>query len=203
MVERIPNPTPGRMRVFYAVGLPDEVHSHVGKAQHALKEAHAESELLERPRWTVPAQHHVTLKFVGALRRDCLMTLKEVLREASARSRLSLAVSNLGAFGSPARARVLHAEVEDPSGELTAFACDLEAAVEERFGVPRETRKYRPHVTLARFRSGADVRGLLEAVPFEPLPFEATKVRLYESVFLKERGSTRGRYTVLDEVTLA
>lgn len=194
------------MRVFYAVALPDVAHARVEAAQEALKRAHAShaspGSPVSEPRWTVPEQHHVTLKFLGSVRRDSLSKLQEILREASARPPFEVVASGLAVFGSPARARVLNAKIDDPSGALTALACDFEAAAEERFAVPRETRSYKPHVTLARFKGGADVRELLREVELEPLWFVATKVRLYESVLASQARSTRGRYTVLDEVAL-
>ncbi len=195
-----------RMRVFYAVALPDAAHARVELAQEELKRAHARhaapASQVSEPRWTVPEQHHVTLKFLGTVRRSSLSTLQEVLREVSARPPFEVVASGLAVFGSPARTRVLHAKIDDLSGALTALACDFEAAAEERFAIPRETRSYKPHVTLARFKGGADVRELLREVEFEPLPFIATRVRLYESVLASQAHSTRGRYTVLDEVAL-
>jgi 2'-5' RNA ligase len=78
--------------------------------------------------------------------------------------------------------------------ELAAGLEDDAAAL----GVRRETRDYRPHVTLARFKRPGDARAVLGAANIEPLVVECRTARLYRS----ELGPSGSRYTVLAEQQL-
>ena len=81
---------------------------------------------------------------------------------------------------SPRRPHVLTVAVADESGALAALHGRLWDALEEGFGVTRERRRFRPHLTVARVRKGwtAPSRGL-PPVPERPLTAQA--LTLYRS----------------------
>jgi RNA 2',3'-cyclic 3'-phosphodiesterase len=166
-------------RAFIALPLTEPVLDVLLHTQERLR-SHAERAALDL-RWTRPEQLHVTVTFLGNVLRVHEPLLRDILREIGASQTIvSREISELGAFGPPARARVLHVPVPDGDGALRRLASRLADAT-VRLGVEREVRPYRPHVTLARFRSPGDARGLIRsvAVPITEIRFD--RLHLYES----------------------
>ena len=113
-------------------------------------------------RWTPAAQWHLTLAFLGEIDGDhhegVLPDLTERLARAARRHPPeALALSGAGRFGD----RVLWTRVT--GGRLRALAASVGAAA-RRCGIAVEDRPYRPHLTLARGRPGADLRPAVEAL---------------------------------------
>ncbi len=113
--------------------------------------------------WTAPTKMHVTLKFFGAIDLGLAPALVDALRPlAAGKSATRVRITGLTAFPSPEAARVLVADLDDPSLELSRLQDDVETVCES-LGVPRDVRAYRPHVTLARTRAPLDVRAWFDA----------------------------------------
>jgi 2'-5' RNA ligase len=115
-----------------------------------------------RLRWVAPASYHITLKFLGWARPEVGFALRDRVASALAGQRaFEVETRGLGAFPTVERARVVWAGVDPTSGaRLTDLAGRIERAAEE-LGFAREERPFHPHVTLARLKDPADVRGLL------------------------------------------
>lgn len=147
------------MRLFIAINLPDETRQALSEAVAPLR---AEGYPL---RWVDPANYHLTLKFLGAVRDEQVPTVEEVTeRVASQTPEFSLDIQGLGAFPTLRRPRVLWAGVV-PTPALRCFKQDLEWALAEH-GFERETRAFHPHITLGRAKDkeGAGAfRGLDES----------------------------------------
>ncbi len=96
---------------------------------------------------------HLTLKFLGQVEAERVEDIGAVLRRAAEGTpRLTLALTELGAFPAPRRPRVLWVGLEaDPALELLVDR--LETGFEP-LGFPKEGRPFRPHVTLGRVREG-------------------------------------------------
>lgn len=136
------------MRLFVAINLPDDVRRAVHEAVAVVRNRGMPA------RWTDPDQYHVTLKFIGQARPDRRDAHVEVLRRvASGYAPVDMTVRELGAFPSLRRPRVVWMGVE-PTPQLRALKHDLEHGYAS-LGVERETRAFRPHVTLARAEEGA------------------------------------------------
>lgn len=119
-----------------------------------------------RPRWVAPATYHVTLKFLGWSRPEVVEALRDRVGAALAGVRaVEIECRGLGAFPSAEKARVVWAGI-DPAGaaRLADMVETIERATGE-LGFQREKRAWHGHVTLARVKTPADVRGLLAAVP--------------------------------------
>jgi 2'-5' RNA ligase len=146
------------------------------------------------PRFVAAAQLHVTLKFLGFVHTDHLADLRAATRaQACAAAPMDSELAGLTGFGSPARARVLVAELSDPEGRMAALSAALED-VATTLNVPRETRAFRPHVTLARIKRPGDARAILEAGALERAAIHFRELVLYES-----KG---GVYTALERCAL-
>jgi RNA 2',3'-cyclic 3'-phosphodiesterase len=104
----------------------------------------------ERPelagmRWTAPETWHVTLAFLGDTEPEAIPVLEGRLAEVvSGHAPMRLPTGGLGAFPTPARARVAWYGVGDPAGRLSALASDVAHAS----GLEPDT--FTGHVTLGR-----------------------------------------------------
>ncbi len=108
--------------------------------------------------WTPPEKMHVTLKFIAELPANTVTPLGDAVGEvASTTSPPRGGVVRLEAFPSTEEATIVILLLEDPSGHLRKLAEQTEK-IATRLGVPRESRAFRPHVTLARLKRAYDAR---------------------------------------------
>ena len=125
-------------RLFTGLELPESVGSQIALLRGGLVGA----------RWIEPTDYHITLRFIGDIdgraAHDVFETLSEV-RRATAPVRFE----GLGAFGGK-RPRAIVLRVK-PEPELVDLQAEHERRL-RRIGLEPETRKYLPHVTLARLR---------------------------------------------------
>jgi 2'-5' RNA ligase len=180
------------MRLFAAVPLPPPARDEVAGVLDRLREA-------ELPvRWVAGEGLHLTLKFYGEVAPERLEVIAEAVRKAGEGGEaLPLRLTELGAFPSPSRARVLWMGVEAPPA-LELLQDRLERR-SEAIGFEPEGVPFRPHVTLGRVREGHRCRlAEVEAATgrYEQVPFLATDLVLYESVAGKGRPRYEPRVTV-------
>lgn len=103
--------------------------------------------------WVAPDNLHVTLKFLGSVAPDRLDAIIEAVgRVARAAAPFAVVVQGLGAFPTPARARVIWAGITAGATELAVLAARVEEALAP-LGFDRETRAFSAHVTLGRVRA--------------------------------------------------
>lgn len=102
-------------------------------------------------RWVPPENWHVTLAFLGDVAEQLLHSLAEVIGPVvSACHRMPLPLACLEWFPSPSKARLLALSADAPE-RLCALQRELVATL-GREGFHTENRRYRPHLTLARYR---------------------------------------------------
>lgn len=136
------------MRLFVAINPPDEVRREIGQRLGPLREGDLPT------RWVAPEQYHLTMKFIGETGTDGRNEAGEALRRIVGAYRpFEVRIEGLGAFPSLRRPRVVWVGVE-PSARLRSLKHDLEHGFVE-LGVERETRAFRPHVTVGRADSDA------------------------------------------------
>jgi len=175
------------IRAFIAVDLPGEVTEEIRLIQSRIKPH------LDQVRWVRPENIHMTLKFLGDVERSVIESMSvgmtEVMRSEGP---LSFSVGGVGGFPRTERARVVWLGVR---GDIERLAV-LQSAIEDvanSFGVAREKRSFRPHLTIGRARSGRGMIAGLENVPgrddaFEAGSFVAEGVTFFQSV-LKSDGA--------------
>jgi 2'-5' RNA ligase len=140
------------IRLFSAIGLPPEARAALARRQAGLDGA----------RWVAPENLHVTLRFFGELREDVAYDLDAELGGLAARP-FEIELAGVGAFGEGVDIHVVWAGVaENPALAHLAAACESAA---RRVGLKAETRRYRPHVTLAYLKrpDPADVAAWIQA----------------------------------------
>lgn len=132
------------MRLFVAVEIPSEVLEALARLIEDLRR--------DAPgvRWSDPSRIHLTIKFLGEVDEAAASELSARLERAAASvaGGAGVLVRGVGTFGGRSP-RVVWAGVEAPG------LVPLRDAVEEAAaacGFPRESRPFKPHLTLARLK---------------------------------------------------
>ena len=166
------------MRLFVALTLPEEVREQLAELEDNLPGA----------RWVPPENFHITLRFIGEVDGGLAEDIDAELA-AMAGEGFLVSIAGLGCFGEGPRTRALYARVA-PSEPLTRLKLKVENAL-QRAGCEPEGRKFKPHVTLARFKgqSGPELeRFLVRHSLFRAGPFAVADFALIQS-FLSGEGS--------------
>ena len=127
-------------------------------------------------RWTSREAWHITLAFLGEVTDLSLTRLLPRLERAARRHySFSLNVAGAGAFPKPARANVLWSGLSGDLRALGDLAAYVTAAARRADAAPPDSsRRYRPHLTLARCRAPADVRSIVASLEgYEGPPWTA------------------------------
>ena len=166
------------MRLFVALPLPDGVRERLARLANGLPGA----------RWVAPENLHLSLRFLGELDGAEAAEVDLALGRLRAPA-FEMSLSGVGHFGDGRNLRALWAGVE-PNPALMGLQERVEQVLVGA-GLAPEGRKFKPHVTLARFKRnpGARLRdylvdhGLLRLGPIPVRDF-----RLYSS-FLSSQGA--------------
>ena len=161
-------------RLFVAIRPPDEIRDALIDTMEAIEGA----------RWQHEEQLHLTLRFVGAVERPAANDLADALAEIEWPP-FPLHIEGVGAFerggrhGS--RPHAIWARVP-ASTALEGLRQKVERACES-VGLPRETRRFTPHITLARLgRSTGPIGGWLAAFgDLSAGPWQVRDFILFES----------------------
>ena len=129
------------MRLFVAITLPEAVREILAGLANGLPGA----------RWVPPENLHLTLRFIGEVDGHQARDVDEAL-SAIRMPGFALSLSGVGNFGDGRKLRVLWAGV-DPNPELGRLHDKVEQSL-IRAGLEPDARKFKPHVTLARFKPG-------------------------------------------------
>jgi 2'-5' RNA ligase len=166
------------VRLFVAVELPDALRQRLNEMQRALDGASLQV------RWVRSEGIHLTLKFLGEVAQDRLDAIGAALAQVAPRhAPLRLEGRGIGAFPERGRPRVIWAGLTGDVEQIAALARSVEEALEP-LGFPRETRPFRPHLTLGRFRGSprGDWRTPMERSSVAPFgSFEIDRFALFES----------------------
>jgi len=138
------------MRVFISIDIDDDVVRTMAKnVQEILKGL--------RIRATYPKLEdlHITIKFIGEIDSGVLGEILFRLNEVRFSS-FELKVDGVDGFPSIERPRVVFLRIRDDTGELQR----LKAVIENRLTglVGRDTKKFRPHITVARIKQQVVLR---------------------------------------------
>jgi len=176
------------MRLFVALPLPVDVRARLGALQSGLAGA----------RWIDQGLMHVTLRFIGEVSENDARDLVDALDGIDFPA-FDISLGEVGFFDRRGVAHTLWAGVQRDEA-LMRLQAKIESAV-VRSGQPRETRKFSPHVTIARLREVPVERlghWLEELGPVSQTPFTADRFVLYQSF----RGHEGANYHPLAEYEL-
>lgn len=158
------------IRLFTAIEIPDEIAARLLPMQQGFDGA----------RWIERDSFHITLRFIGDVAENQADDIDEALSRIPF-TPFNLSLEGVGAFGSE-KPRALYAGVK-PSDALTVLQGRHESAM-RRVGLKPETRKYTPHVTLARLQGfeGSEAQSFVVANNLFATPaFEVRRFILYSA----------------------
>ena len=180
------------MRAFLAITPDRETRDAIGEIQRRCREAVARASPHARMSWMHADAVHLTLRFFAHIDESTASALHEHVAGAIATSRaVTIPLARIAGFPRLAAPRVIWMGppdewVQSPEGaRLADIAEAIDQACDEA-GLPREERRWRPHLTLARVKDGERRVGHgLRAMdgPAGPLspPLRADHITLYRS----------------------
>src|SRR5687767_1722488 len=127
------------LRLFVALPLPDSVKRSLEPLARGLGDV----------RWLSPEQQHLTLRFIGEIDNGRLDEVAEALALVPGEP-LEVRLEGLGHFPPRGEPRVLWVGVAK-NPELASLKRRIDRALAQ-VGLSPETRRFAPHVTLARIR---------------------------------------------------
>lgn len=177
-----------RWRCFVAVPIDERLRADLEAAREAWRRS---ADL----RWTAPEGWHVTLAFLGSIEAgDVPRLVQRLLPIARAHRPSRHDVGHLGAFPTPARARVAWCGIDDgPDRCLERLAGDVAASLDLGTTTP-----FRAHLTLARSRRPVDLRPWLASASVPAGAIEVDRIELMRS----HLGTGPARYETLATMTL-
>jgi 2'-5' RNA ligase len=157
-------------RLFTALEIPDDVRESLSMLRGGLPGA----------RWIDPENYHLTLRFIGdvddAVAREVMFTLGQIHRGG-----FELRLDGVSSFGGRKPRAVVATVASSPA------MMDLQAEHErlmQRIGIEPDSRKFTPHVTLARLRD-ASTRDVAEYLStrggYRSAPFPVSNFVLFSS----------------------
>lgn len=158
------------IRLFTAIEIPESVRTRLSFLQGGVPGA----------RWSPAENLHLTLRFIGEVDEATASDIDDMLSSVHAPA-FELTLKGAGEFGG----RDPHALWVGvaPNETLMRLVAKIESAL-QRMGLAAETRKYAPHVTLARLRDApiAKLREFLAAhAAFDSGPFAVRSFALFSS----------------------
>ena len=171
-------------RLFAALEMPQQASTRLTMLRGGLPGA----------RWIDPENYHLTLRFMGDVDYRTADEIADRLDAIRPRP-LTLKLDGVSAFGGK-KPHSIFAAVE-PGAELTGLQADIERMC-QRMGLAPESRKFTPHVTIARLRNVSPdgvARYLSSRGGFQVPPFTIGRF-----VLMSSRDSIGGGPYIVEEV---
>jgi 2'-5' RNA ligase len=145
------------MRVFIGIKPDDKVRETIHSALKPFRK-------ISTPiKWVKPENIHLTLKFIGETAPDLTARLTERLMKTRFQSPpITLNITGFGKFGLGRDLNVFWAGIE-PNPDLSRLFEQMEIALAEA-GIPRETRPFKPHITLGRNKKRTELTSILNLI---------------------------------------
>lgn len=146
------------IRSFLAFELPSEIKEIV---------SHAYQDMRKTPldvRWVKPENIHLTVVFMGNVRNEHLQPIANAVGEVcQGFGPFEIFLQGTGVFSSRRYPRVLWIGLAGNLERMSDFRDGLQSGLAP-FGIKQERRRFKPHLTLGRFRKGTRTGFHLEEV---------------------------------------
>jgi len=134
------------IRSFLAFDLPPEIRKMVAWVSGELRKSSLDV------KWVKVENIHLTVVFLGNINEEDIKPIGDVAQEACLRSGpFDLLLTRLGSFPNPRNPRVLWIGLDGDLERMSHFRDDLQKRLKP-FGIKEEKRRFKPHLTLGRFR---------------------------------------------------
>jgi 2'-5' RNA ligase len=145
------------IRCFVAVECGgDELAAKLREVRVVLEAARADIKFVE------PENVHLTLKFLGEIEPSLAEQVSKVVKETSFQP-FSAKIERVGVFPNLRRPRVVWAGITEGVPQLAEIWSDVDEKL-SRLGFERERRRFSPHVTIGRVRSGRNRDSLVQEI---------------------------------------
>lgn len=146
------------LRAFIAVEIDNLTKQKISKLISDLKKSNTDA------KWITENQMHLTLKFLGNIDENKVGDISNALSEITDNfSAFAINLSSLGAFPGMNHPRVVWLGVNKGAGSLIKLNEKIETAM-EKTGFKKESRKFEPHLTLARIRTSKNISNLIKLI---------------------------------------
>lgn len=133
------------IRSFLAFELPPDIKSTVSRVSGEIKRSTL------NVRWVNVKNIHLTMVFMGNIRSEDLPAIKDSIDKICRQyGPFDISLNGMGIFPNR-RPRVLWLGLDGDLEMMSPFRDDLQGRLEP-FGIKAEKRRFRPHLTLGRFR---------------------------------------------------
>ncbi|OGL47409.1 MAG: 2'-5' RNA ligase [Candidatus Schekmanbacteria bacterium RBG_13_48_7] len=173
-------------RGFIAVELPDQSRVVIEKTQNALKN------MPGYLNWVKPSSIHLTLKFLGQTPKSSIESITKTLNNVvQGTTPFNLFLEGVGVFPNLRRPRVVWIGLKGDIDMLKNLQKQVESAMQQ-LGFEPENREFKPHLTLARIKSGKGdhhwERIIQKTVVENSPPIRVSSFYLFQSI-LKPTGA--------------
>lgn len=170
------------IRLFVALKIPEEIKDKI--FSQCIKALETSSEF----KWESKEKIHLTLKFIGDVKKDFLSNIIDEIEFVTDYSTFNCKISNFGFFFRDGEAKILWCNLETDE-IINSLVQELNERI-SKFGVKPEKRNFKGHLTLLRIKNKVDKKFIkrFNDYKFDPIQFKANQISLIQSV-LKPSGS--------------
>ena len=184
------------IRTFVAIEISDKTRNDIKTIIARLREVKA------HVKWVLPANLHITLKFLGNVKDDEIAKISEFIRESSSGLKpFNLHVGGLGAFPDLKRPKVIFVNIKDEYNNLYTLHNRLEEKL-TCLGIKKELRKYKPHITIGRVSSCQQIDILADAIEMHKNDSLGNEQIKSVALMMSELLPKGPEYTKLDTIRL-
>jgi 2'-5' RNA ligase len=161
------------MRIFIAAVLPENIKSHISNYVNSIKDS------IDGVKWEDRTKYHITLKFIGSIDSKILPRINNLLTDRlNGENHIFMELTHFLGFPNLKHPRVLAAGFKK-SVELNHIHSYIEDHL-GKLGFVKDSRSFKPHVTLGRVKSRFLVRNALPVI--EPILFDIERLEVFESI---------------------
>jgi RNA 2',3'-cyclic 3'-phosphodiesterase len=150
------------VRLFVALDIPEETRRQL----RSLMEDFAK--ICRGARWAHPEGLHITLKFIGHVDDSMRADIQKALSCVPPRRPLEVSFRDFGFFPNEKHPHVFFVGI-DAGKDLAALSAEIEHRLAP-LRIPKESRVFQPHLTLARFKTTEGLPEMRKKLAILPAP---------------------------------
>ncbi|MFC1822787.1 RNA 2',3'-cyclic phosphodiesterase [Thermodesulfobacteriota bacterium] len=185
------------IRSFLAFDLPAEIKNTIARVLGEMKKTPLDV------KWVKADNIHLTTVFMGNIQVESMKDIGEEIRLVCLRyGPFDIALRGMGLFPGRSSPRVLWLGLTGDLERLAQFRDDLQGALRS-FGIKQEKRKFKPHLTLGRFRRSRRGKTQLNDLLWNYNDLKSPVCSLEElALYKSELKASGAEYTRLDSWSL-
>lgn len=161
-------------RLFVSLDLPNDVVNQIIIYRDSIAQK-------IKLKWEPREKLHLTIKFIGDVETNITEQISDELKFVEDFNSICCSFINFGFFYRGNNPSILWAGLKTDDA-LISLITQLNNRL-EKFSIPAETKKFKPHITLLRIKIdlGNDFVNSFKNFTFEPIDFSTNSITLYKS----------------------